>query len=72
MVRLARTSRCAIVFSGERNARAISSVEKPATTLSVSATWLYRGSTAGGTIPRVYARMLGPWELPPAAEVGKP
>ncbi len=44
MVRLARTIRCAIVVSGARNARAISPVEKPAMSLSVSATWLSRGS----------------------------
>src|SRR5207253_11343456 len=37
--RLARTSRCASVASGTRNARAISGVVSPPTRLSVNATW---------------------------------
>ncbi len=36
--RLARTSRCAIVVSGTRNARAIDAVDRPLTTRKVSAT----------------------------------
>ena len=39
ILRLARTSRCAIVASGTRNARAISGVDMPARVRSVSATW---------------------------------
>ena len=38
ILRLARTSRCAIVASGTRNARAISSVLRPPSVRSVSAT----------------------------------
>ena len=37
--RFARTSRCAIVASGTRNARAISSVVRPPSVRSVNATW---------------------------------
>src|SRR5436309_6808838 len=44
MVRLARTSRCAVVGSGTRKARAISAVDRPATSLSVSAARLSGGS----------------------------
>ncbi len=42
----ARTSRCAIVAVGTRNARAISSVWRPPSVRSVSATWA-SGPSAG-------------------------
>ena len=46
ILRLARTSRCAMVVSGTRKARAISGVDRPPSSRSVSATWA-AGASAG-------------------------
>ena len=58
-LRFARTSRLAIVSSGTRNARAISSVASPPSARSVSATWASSASAGWQQVKRSSSRSSG-------------